>query len=138
MIMVCESTVRHPLALRQPLPRNAPISTILTMGEWLYLCTHACYRQKWGTKKSTRRWSFRRYVIQPSNSTMGTIRTQDGTRTGLGYFPLGLGEIDYLGKCSKKVMIPSDLKLQYFHAAPSASSSTAYTTMDSEGSDNDE
>ena len=86
------------------------------------LDTHACYRQKWGTKKSARRWSFRRYVI-----------------TGLGDFPLGVGEIDCLGKCSKKIMIPSDLLLlQYFHAAPSASSSTAYTTMDSEGSDDDE
>ena len=31
---------------------------------------------KWGTKSSARQWSFRRYVIRPSNSTMVTIRNQ--------------------------------------------------------------
>jgi len=82
------ATVRHPLALQQPLPQNAPISTIFTTGEWLYLRTHACYRQKWGTKRSARQWSFRQYVIQPSNSTTATIRTKWGyfPRT-VGYFP---------------------------------------------------
>ena len=40
------ATVRHPLALHNRYPRNAPISTILTTGEWLYLLTQACYRQK--------------------------------------------------------------------------------------------
>ena len=30
------ATVRHPLALQQPLTQNTPISTIFTTGEWLY------------------------------------------------------------------------------------------------------
>ena len=80
--------VRHPLALQQPLPQNTPISTIFTTGEWSYLHTQACYRQKWGTKRSARQWSFRQNVIRPSNSTTATIRTKGGyfPRT-VGYFP---------------------------------------------------
>jgi len=58
---------------------------ILTMGEWPYLRTHVCYRQKWGTKRSARQWSFRQYVIRPSNSTKATIRMKGG------YFPCTVG-----------------------------------------------
>jgi hypothetical protein len=67
---------------------DAPISTIFTTGEWPYLRTQACYRQKWGTKRSARQWSFRQYVIRTSNSTTATIRTKGGyfPRT-VGYFP---------------------------------------------------
>ena len=39
-------------------------------------------------KKRKTRWSFRRYVIQPSNSTTATIRTKRGYFPhSVGYFP---------------------------------------------------
>jgi hypothetical protein len=71
-----------------PLAQNTRISTIFTMGEWPYLCTQACYRQKWGTKRSARQWSFRGYVIRPSNSTTASIRKKGGYFPHtVGYFP---------------------------------------------------
>jgi len=55
---------------------DAPISTIFTTGEWPYLRTQACYRQKWGTKRSARQWSFRQYVIRPTAFKLQHISQQ--------------------------------------------------------------
>jgi hypothetical protein len=53
---------------------NANFSTIpdLTTEEWTHLCPHACYRLKWGTKRSARQCSIRWYQWRPSYSTMAT------------------------------------------------------------------
>ena len=44
----------------------------LITGEWTHLRPHACYRLKWGTKRSARRCSIRWYQRRPSYSTMAT------------------------------------------------------------------
>ena len=72
----------HPIALWQPPTRSTQtihlslkmrrFSTILMTGEWTHLRPHACYRLKWGTKRSARRCSIRWYQRRPSYSTMAT------------------------------------------------------------------
>ena len=60
--------------------QSPPIFVPFNDGEWPYLRTQPCYRQKWGTKRSAQRCSFWWYKLRPSNSTTATNRTRRSVR----------------------------------------------------------
>ena len=54
-----------------------------TTGKWTILRPHRSYGQKWGTKRSARRHSFRWYDRRPSNSNRETNARQCGAVYGI-------------------------------------------------------